>query len=670
MKHLRSIVFFSFAIFYNLSFGQIINTDNRFLFEPQKSFATNEKKIDSLKKLILNASNDTSKVLYLIALSNEQSNDIVNASTEYAERAILLAGQLQYGWGLAMAHQALGLIFQNRKDHKTAVYHYQLAIKAVENAADFTRINFYSPLLNLYFYLGDYPDAMKAVNTQLEIFEKIKFSSGIAQCNNLLGYIYLKQENFINAEEHYSRYLENAIILNDSIMVAHALGEMSDVYAVEKKYDQSILALSIALKMLGATSRSKSEYTRGQTQQMQAKAFYRLGKVYKEKGNLLQALKYSVAAVDSSIRNSTNVYEKAAYFINAGDVYKDLKQYDRAIDYLRFGFSLSKNIQHRENIRDAANYLSQTYALQNNADSAFFYYKLFVTLKDSIVNNETKLKINAIQSQYDIAKKDKEISRQNQLRNVLIGSFTLLLIFLSFLYRHKQLTQKNNYQHQLSLQQNDLFNAIAGAQDQERKRIAQDIHDSLGSLLSAAKLKLSALNDDELHLNQEQQQDFKFTLQLLDEASSELRNISQNIMPVALSKLGLVAALKNLTGIISSHSGLKINFTTHDFNERLNEQMEMSIYRIVLELINNVVKHAKAKRATIQLIRYPQYFNLLVEDNGQGFDYSNAVLNKKGLGLGNILSRVNFLKGKIHVDATLNRGTTVIIEIPMNSPEA
>ena len=151
---------------------------------------------------------------------------------------------------------------------------------------------------------------------------------------------------------------------------------------------------------------------------------------------------------------------------------------------------------------------------------------------------------------------------------------------------------------------------------------------------------------------------------LLDEAAAELRSISHNIMPATLSKLGLVAALQNIIGKISGRSGLQINFTAHDLEQRIEETTEISIYRIVLELINNIVKHAKADKVSIQLVKYPEYINVIVEDNGRGFDHQKALEEKKGIGLGNVLSRVEFLKGTVDIDSAPGKGTTVIVEIP------
>lgn len=93
----------------------------------------------------------------------------------------------------------------------------------------------------------------------------------------------------------------------------------------------------------------------------------------------------------------------------------------------------------------------------------------------------------------------------------------------------------------------------------------------------------------------------------------------------------------------------------------------MSIYRIVLELINNIVKHAQANKVTVQLIKYPDYISLSVEDNGQGFDYEDALRQKKGIGLGNILSRVEYLRAKMNMDSVPGRGTTVIIDVPLGN---
>ena len=631
----------------------------------------NTKIVDSLKRLIAGSPDDTLKVKRLIAVSHLQYA-LINPTTGFAIEALSLAEKIHFKQGIVSAYYAIGSIFEFRKDAKTALKYYQQALELSETANDSSNNAWiYATLLNVYFYLGDYPKAMETISREMAVAEKNNAKQRIAHCNNILGYIYFKQENFIEAEKYYDLYINNAKELKDSVLLAHALGELADVYLQEKKYTQSYKVLLTTIQicdfLLAHPGFQNASQIDAWVMQYKIKALYRLGKTFKLTGELSKALNYSLEAITLASTNSTTKYDIANYYINAGDVYKELKEFGKALRYLGYGLILARDIQHRENTMDAVNYLYQTYALQNRYDSAFYFYQLFTSLKDSIVNNETKMKVAGIQGQYDVAKKDKEISRQQQIRNILIGSFACLLIVLLLLYNGYRLQEKNKYQQEHYRQQNELFNAIVTTQDQERKRIAQDIHDSLGSLLSAAKLKLSSLEESKQLLSPDQLEKYQDSLSLLDEASSELRNISHNIMPATLSKLGIVAALQNLIDKISSHAGLQISFTAHAFERRIEETTEISIYRIILELINNIVKHAMADKVTIQLIKYPEYINLVIEDNGRGFNYEKAVEGKKGIGLGNILSRVEYLKGTIEIDSSQGEGTTVIIEIPYKS---
>ncbi len=618
---------------------------------------------DSINNIIAHTPDDTLKVLRLLTVSGLRIN-FKTASSNYALQALSLSEKIHYKQGVALAYRELGAISQDKKDYATAIKYFRQGLDLSETESYSNEsTEFFAPLLNLYFYLGDYPNAMETITREKVVAEKTNDRNRIAHCNNILGYIYFKQENFAEAEKYYDNYLTNARELKDSILMAHALGEVADVYTQEKKYDQALKVLFNCIQICDAIlQRPEQYYFVARVPQYKAKAFYRIGIVYKLQGDLPRALQFSLDAVKNGSRNPG--YDTAAFYINAGDVYKDVKDFGKAIEFLRHGLLLSIAMHHRENTRDAAQYLSETFALQNRYDSAFYYYQLFTGLKDSIVNNETKMKIAGIQGQYDVAKKDKEIARQHQIRNILIGSFGFLLIVLLLLYNGYRLKQKNKSQQEYNRQQNELFNAIVSTQDQERKRIAQDIHDSLGSVLSAAKLKLSSLEESKTSLSPDQLEKYQSTLTLLDEASVELRSISHNIMPATLSKLGLVAALQNLIGKISGRSGLQISLTAHELEGRIEETTEISIYRIILELINNIVKHAKADKVSIQLVKYPEYINVIVEDNGQGFDYHKALEEKKGIGLGNVLSRVEYLKGTVDIDSARGKGTTVIIEIP------
>ena len=631
----------------------------------EKSIRKIRSEMDSLFKLTEFSQPDTLKVNRLNMLSTLFSDFSYDSALGFATNAKNLSEKINYPQGLANALYRLGFITEVfKKNWVTTTDYYKQAIAIAEKNNLYNDLHgYYSAILNSYFYLGDFPNAMKIVTKGLASAEANKDQELIFRYNNLIGTIYFRQENFEDALKYYLQSLRRAESLNNDTQRVFVNLGLADVYIAQKDSARAFSCLFRSLDISRKTFdipthlyRHKIPYT-----------LYRIGYAYKIFGNNAKGLKYTLDALAYTYKVSCDKFDIANYYLQAGDIYRELKNYPKAKENLYKGLSIAEEIGHKEDTRDAYGFLSEIFSAEKKFDSAFLYLGYYTDLKDSIVNEATQKSIAEIQGQYNVAKKDKEIVRQHQFRNILIGSFVFLLLILVFLYNRYQLRQKNKYQKELNRQQNELFNAIAAAQDQERKRIAQDIHDSLGSILSAAKLKLSALKESQPLLSNEQTEKYKTTLQLLDEASAELRSISHNIMPATLSKLGLIAALKNLSNTISSHSGLQISFTSHDFNERIPEQAEMSIYRIVLELINNIVKHAQANKVTVQLIKYPDYINLSVEDNGRGFDYGNALHEKKGIGLGNILSRVDYLKGKMNVDSVPGRGTTVIIDVPLEN---
>ena len=663
--------------FPSILFSFFFATSNYLLAQPadiqisEKDIAYIRNKIDSLPFFI--SAGLTEPDNSACRLPDHKEYIFEKGKASFSKSVLSLDKEQKEAYTRMYAFETNATIFYDKKEYvKSTLYFQQALAMASENNFVFEELHRYRPAVNNNFFLaGDYTNAMKISSDGLTKSEKIKDTNRICHFNNVIGYIHMKQKNFIQAEQYFSLQLRLSRAIKDTLTEAHALYNLADLAVSQKQYDKAIYSLQQSIDVYRSSAKSNLFVL----EEREAYISNKMAEVFKLKGDFYHALPFALSAVRfaTNINISLNAYDKANYFINAGDIYNRLQKPDSAVLFLRTGMNIAKQIIHREFIRDASEQLAIAFAQKKLFDSAYIYHSLFSKLKDSI-NNET--------NQQDILQRESslKIEQQKQLqrialekqklwRNIIIGIALFSLITLGFLYNRYRLRQKNRYQEQINRQQNELFNAIAVTQDQERKRIAEDIHDSLGSILSAAKLKLSALKEDQAKLSDEQTESWQITLQLLDEASSELRNISHNIMPATLSKLGLVAALRNLINNISSHpiaigSGMQISFSAHDFENRIAEQEEMSIYRIVLELINNIVKHAQATKVTVQLIKYPDYINLSVEDNGRGFNYESALQEKKGIGLGNILSRVDYLKGKMDVDTTEGKGTTVIIDIP------
>ncbi len=216
------------------------------------------------------------------------------------------------------------------------------------------------------------------------------------------------------------------------------------------------------------------------------------------------------------------------------------------------------------------------------------------------------------------------------------------------------------------LQQQEIHSlqGVLVGQETERKRIAGDLHDKLGAILSMVKLHFSAVEERLDAVKTDNRKQYEKANELLDEAASEVRNISHNLISGVLTKFGLVPALKDLKETVESTGKLNIQLIVNDMVERLNGEQELQLYRIIQELISNILKHANATEAVIQLNRINGQFNLIIEDNGIGFDVE-AVKLKDGIGLKNLEARVNKLEGTLHFDTGKGAGTTVSIDIPL-----
>jgi len=197
--------------------------------------------------------------------------------------------------------------------------------------------------------------------------------------------------------------------------------------------------------------------------------------------------------------------------------------------------------------------------------------------------------------------------------------------------------------------------------ENERKRIARDLHDGVGQMMSAAKMNLSLLNNS-TGMEPAEKTAYEKAMALVDESCKEVRSISHNMMPNALIKMGLASAVRAFIEQIESPS-LKVQLYTEGLNESLNKNTETVLYRVLQECVNNVIKHAAASNLDIALIKDETGINATIEDNGKGFDTSDK--NKfAGIGLDNMQKRINFLKGQIEWNSKPGNGTLVAIHIP------
>jgi signal transduction histidine kinase len=252
------------------------------------------------------------------------------------------------------------------------------------------------------------------------------------------------------------------------------------------------------------------------------------------------------------------------------------------------------------------------------------------------------------------ALQQEELKTQRMTKWFIAGGSVLLLLLSVLLFNRRHLRQKAKFQEELNRNQKEQAGAVMETQELERKRIAEDIHDSLGHLLSTVKLNLQTLKGGE---------QITTSLNLLNQASEEIRNITFNLMPRTLEEGGLVPALNELASKVTASGVLKVNLHIHDIDKFiLEKQSQFNIYRIIQEAVNNILKHANASEINIQMIGQEDHITIMIEDDGKGFTPGEK---STGRGLKNIVTRSLWLKGSLNIDSTPGKGTTITTEIPV-----
>jgi signal transduction histidine kinase len=379
----------------------------------------------------------------------------------------------------------------------------------------------------------------------------------------------------------------------------------------------------------------------------------------------------------------------ALSLLNSGHRYFARKEYAMS----RYYYLKCLGEEHLDEVirRDATYKVSKIYRALNQWGLAYEYLEKYSFINDSLINDRRQRVIDKLlvtnqtfeqKSKIRELEKDQKITAfQNRLQSVLTFSLlfgsVIVLIGAYFTIRnyqhrfnanqiiHRQ-TMEINRQRITELENNvkiESMNSMLQGQEAERERVAKDLHDSLGGLLSTVKLHFDALQSQDTRVGNTKE--YQKAYSLLDEACKEVRHISNNLQPGALHKLGLVPAVQDLIHRVRTDDGPKITFSQSGVEKSLDVRISLNVYRIVQELLNNALKHAEANEISINLTQSEDTFSLSVQDDGKGYEPGSTA--RMGMGTENIASRVNYLKGDLGIHTVLEEGTTTQIDIPLKN---
>lgn len=369
----------------------------------------------------------------------------------------------------------------------------------------------------------------------------------------------------------------------------------------------------------------------------------------------------------------TKLYYARAYY--------QLKKYKAGIEYFESAISNNAmNTLFSRELVEAYNYTSDAYHAIGNNDKAFEYKNIYTQLHDSLNKKDRIDMMNRLQIKFNIAEKDKKLAEQNlsilktdesiKRKNIIISSMSALALLLAGLFilwqrnsKHKQRLQQeqiNSFDQKMQIAN---LNATIEGVEHERKRIAAELHDGIGGLLSAAKINFELVKE-KYHLADKE--DYNDSIVLLSNAASELRKTAHNMMPEMLIQQGLTKAIELYCNSTSNNSNLQIQFQTAGEILELSPNFELAIYRIVQELVHNIIKHAYATKAMIQIGFSNNIVDITVEDDGIGMPEHVIEKGNGGIGLGSIQNRLKAINGTMHIQNLTDGGTGIYIEIFVN----
>ncbi|PRX53823.1 ATP-binding protein [Flagellimonas meridianipacifica] len=409
---------------------------------------------------------------------------------------------------------------------------------------------------------------------------------------------------------------------------------------------------------------------------MTAKIHHNIGVLFAEHTPHLDS---SVYHYDLALKQykKQNLIDYISYiYNNKATVYKKQNDYKKAIQNYLKADSLPIKEYRKNNKKLLYGFLSDAYERNKDYENATKYLKLHLAYKDSIGEDEQNKVMLDIQEKYDNEKLRADNleseARRIQNRNFLFAAIGLLIVVGSLaILLQKNTTKKRQLAEQEAilkqqrvdnlLKEQELvsIDAMIAGQEKERQKVAGELHDDLGSMMATIKLHF----DQAKIANQDPA--LQHAQRLLEEAYEKVRSMAHNKNSGLMSNQGLLQAIKKMAKTIGETNAMEVVVEDFGLGERMENSLELSIFRMIQELVANAIKHAEASKVNIQLTQHEENLNIIVEDNGKGFDRSQLDKESDGMGLTNIEKRVEHLEGNFTVDSILGKGTSILIDIPV-----
>lgn len=589
----------------------------------------------------------------------------INADTALAifDQAEQLAGKINMPIGVAGSARLKGQAYLQRKDLAAARPEFERAI-GLYNVIPNQTVN----LASAYGLLGQAisddgatDEGIRYLLKGAEICEANGHLALLAQFYTSISAAFGKLRHLEKAQEYTIKVEQIALQLKDTLTLINALNNKAAVYEIGGKHEEALASY----RKIMLLSDLKEYYLGRMVSRLN------LGDHYEVAGNLDSAL-YYLKGAEALALPADDQYHLGKINLVFARTYLKKKDYISAKDRVFRSIAIALPAKNYETLRFSYACLTRVYAGLGKSDSSMEAFSQYQEYNDSLTSERVSDQVVAYETKFRTLQKDKEISEKqlalvqkdlafNTFILVAIGVVVLLLLIGAWLWSNNRQKQKLQAQQMITLQREhelSTIQAMMDGEERERVRIASNLHDGAGSILSAVKLYMGALGNQHQQLTASPA--YQETLGLLNDAASEIRETSHNLMPRVIQQQGLREAVRDYCNKLNKNSQIAVEFNSFGVPQRMDEAMELMVYRTIQELIGNVLKHAEASNVLVQLSFDKDLFSVTVEDNGKGFDKHNSE-HQAGIGIYSVQSRVEAFQGTMDIDSSAT-GTSVYLE--------
>ena len=627
--------------------------------------AGNRHLVDSLLQRIENTDKPGEKAALYLEIGTNYLFTGTPGAENYLRKSLALATLAGDQKCVMNAINRLGILKYKKSDYDSAIYFYNKCLVLANVEHDSAMIAKLDGNIGLVCSeRGNYEDALAWILKSCHYQENHPTKALAGKLLDIAN-LHYHLKNYQKAYEMAVNARDRALSMQDSLTLGNAWNSMGVFDRSLGKQDEGLKCFETAYSIQKRIGNKLG----------QCSSLTNIADVLSEKNQFDEAIR-KLKEVITLAESCSAWKEKATALHCMGLLYSKMgkkKESNEALLEALKGFQ-SLQIPVLEN--EVAELLAENYDNSGDFKNSVYYFKLHNKLQDSLFKSEMAHSIADMQTKYDTERKEKEnqlLQKDNELNiikikqtkqeillTVILSVSVIVLLALAYLFNVKQMKmkRKNELEKQLIVHQRLRLKEVVEAEEKERMRIAQELHDGLGQLLSTAKLNVSGIEDC---VSGEDAVLVQNAMQLIDRSVDEVRAISHNLMPAALMKYGLKAALQELIDKINDSGKIKASFYCDDCIPTQDSQWVL--YRVAQELLNNALKYASAKNIRLSIDAVADKVRMKVEDDGVGIDKA-VVSDTRGIGWKNIISRVEMLNGKVSVQSDVGTGVQVTIEIP------